>query len=46
MPHLRVVQLVLSHNLDGAYAASLALDSLVDIRESSVSHLLNQSEAF
>lgn len=44
-PYLRVVQLVLSHNLDGAFATRLALDGLVDIRESTVAHLFDQTES-
>ena len=44
--HLRVVQLVLSDDLDCDLAAGLAVDGLVDIGESTISHLFNKSETF
>jgi len=44
-PHLGRVQFILSDDLDGDLAATLALNSLVDIGESTVTHLFNESEA-
>ena len=44
--HLRVVQLVLPHDLDGALAARLTLDGLVDIGEGTVAHLFDKAETF
>ena len=40
-PHLRVVQLEFSDNFNGAFTASLSLDSLVDVRECTITHLLD-----
>ena len=42
--HLRMVQFILSDNLDSDLSTSLSLDGLVDVRESTITHLLDQSE--
>jgi len=39
-----MVQFILSDNLDGNLSTSLALDSLVDVREGTVTHLFDKSE--
>lgn len=44
--HLRMVQFILSNDLDSYLSTSLSLDRLVDVRESTITHLLNQSETF
>jgi hypothetical protein len=42
--HLRMVQFIFSDYFHGNLSASLSVDSLVDIGESTVTHLLNESE--
>ena len=42
--HLRMVQFILSDNLNSDLSASLSLDGLVDVRESTITHLFDQSE--
>ena len=44
--HLGVVQLILAHNLDGAFLVGLAVDRFVDIGECTVSHFLDQLVLF
>jgi hypothetical protein len=39
--HLCVVQFILSDDLDGDLSTGFSLDRLVDVRESTISHLLN-----
>jgi hypothetical protein len=39
--HLRMVQFILSNNLDGDFSTSLSLDRLVNVRESTITHLFN-----
>lgn len=41
--HLRRVELVLADYFDCNFSTGLALDGLVDVRESAVTHLLDQS---
>ena len=39
--HLCMIQLILSNNLDSDLSTSLSLDGLVDIGESTITHLLD-----
>lgn len=46
LSHLRMVQLILAHNLDGAFLVGLAVDRFVHVGECTVAHLLNQLVPF
>ena len=39
--HLCMIQLILSNNLDSDLSTSLSFDGLVDIGESTITHLLD-----